>query len=60
MTERVLAYLRTTHQLVEPPAAACRRRHTRPHAIRTPRDYRIERSGDLRQVDTAELHPSPA
>lgn len=60
--DRVLARLRATGQLVEPPRSAIsahRRRPARPYAIRKPRDYVIVPPGDLVQVDTLDVRPLP-
>ena len=60
--DRVLARLRATGALVEPPRQAIsahRRRPARPHAIRKPRDYVIAVPGDLVQVDTLDVRPLP-
>jgi transposase InsO family protein len=60
--DRVLARLRATRLLVEPPRLAIsahRRRPARAYAIRKPRDYRATAPGDLVQVDTLDLRPLP-
>jgi transposase InsO family protein len=60
--DRVLARLRATGQLVEPPRqaiSASRRRGARPYAIRKPRAYAVTAPGDLVQVDTLEVRPLP-
>lgn len=60
--DRVLARLRATGQLVEPPRhalSAARRRRARPYAIRKPRDYAVQAPGDLIQVDTLDVRPLP-
>ena len=60
--DRVLAQLRATGQLSEPPRAAIsahRRRPPRPYAIRKPRDYAVAAPGDLVQVDTLDVRPLP-
>lgn len=58
---RILAWLRDTHQLVEPArrARARRRRPPRPYAIRKPWGLRVERPGDLVELDTMDLRPVP-
>jgi putative transposase len=61
--DRVLARLRATGELVEPPpqAISAQRRQPprRPHACRKPRDYAIAAPGDLVQVDTLDVRPLP-
>ncbi len=60
MVGRILVSLRSTHQLIEPIARTAwkgRSRHTRPYAIRKPKDYPVEQPGDLLQVDTMEIRP---
>lgn len=60
--DRVLARLRATRLLVEPPRQAIsahRRRPTRSYAIRKPRDYAATAPGDLVQVDTLDVRPLP-
>lgn len=62
MVGRILRYLRSTHQLIEPLSAAAWRphaRHNRPYAIRKPKGYAVTQPGDLLQVDTMELRPLP-
>lgn len=60
--DRVLARLRATGQLIEPPRhslSAHRRSRPRPYAIRKPRSYVIAAPGDLVQVDTLDVRPLP-
>jgi transposase InsO family protein len=60
--DRVLARLRATGQLVEPPRraiSAARRRRPRPYATRKPREYGARQPGDLVQVDTLDVRPLP-
>ena len=60
--DRVLARLRATGQLVEPPRRAIsarRRSAARPYAVRKPRDYAALHPGDLIQVDTLDVRPLP-
>lgn len=60
--DRVLARLRATGQLVEPPRRAIsarRRSAVRPYAVRKPRDYATRHPGDLIQVDTLDVRPRP-
>ena len=60
--DRVLARLRASGQLVEPPRQAIsahRRGRSRPYAIRKPRDYGVTQPGDLVQVDTLDVRPLP-
>jgi transposase InsO family protein len=58
---RILVWLRQTHQLVEPArrARARRRRPPRPYAVRKPWGLRVERPGDLVELDTMDLRPVP-
>jgi putative transposase len=61
MVGRILQYLRSSHQLIEPLSRTPWKlhiRHQRPYAIRKPKDYTVEHPGDLVQVDTMELRPS--
>lgn len=37
-----------------------RKRVQRPYAIRKPKEYEVERPGDIIQVDTLDIHPFPA
>lgn len=58
MTGRILDRLRERGDLAEPHLRGVtrrRRRPARPHAIRKPRGYAIERPGDLVEVDTVEV-----
>jgi putative transposase len=60
--DRVLARLRATGQLVEPPRQAIsahRRPRARPYASRKPREYAVAAPGDLIQVDTLDVRPLP-
>lgn len=60
--DRVLARLRATGHLVEPPRRAIsahRRGRSRPYAIRKPRDYGVMQPGDLVPVDTLDVRPLP-
>ncbi len=60
MVGRILTYLRRRGQLREPMVrriSARKRRPTRPHATRKPPEYRVERPGDLVQLDTLDVRP---
>lgn len=60
--DRVMARLRASGQLIEPPRQAfiaSRRRRPRPYAIRKPREYAVTSPGDLVQVDTLGVRPLP-
>jgi len=62
MVGRILTHLKKTRQLVEPlpgRIAARKRQTRRPHAIRKPKDYRVEEPGDLVEVDTLDVRPVP-
>lgn len=37
-----------------------RKRVQRPYAVRKPKDYEVEKPGDIIQVDTLDIHPFPA
>lgn len=57
---RILTDLRRRGRLREPVGrriSARKRRPTRPHATRKPRDYRVERPGDLVELDTLDVRP---
>lgn len=58
---RVLAYLKRTGKLREPlwRYIAHRRRWSRPHAVRKPREYVPLQPGDLVQLDTVDVRPLP-
>lgn len=58
MTGRILERLCRSGDLLEPRlrgVAAKRPRQARPHAVRKPRAYAVERPGDLVQVDTLDV-----
>jgi putative transposase len=62
MVGRILGYLRRSGQLVEPRRArgrARRRTWRRPHAIRKPSAWTVERPGDLVELDTMDVRPLP-
>jgi transposase InsO family protein len=61
MIGRILADLKHRGRLVEPISARLRphARHTRPYAIRKPKEYTAAAPGDLVQVDTMHLTPVP-
>ena len=57
MVGRILKHLKERRMLREPPrnrVATSWHHHPRPYAMRKPRDYRVEKPGDLVQVDTLE------
>ena len=57
---RILTDLRRRGRLREPVGrriSARKRRPTRPHATRKPRDDRVERPGDLVELDTLDVRP---
>ena len=59
---RMIAYLRRTGQLIEPPTRAIstkRRPIKRPYAIRKPKGYSVSEPGDLVQIDTLDIRPLP-
>ena len=58
MTGRILDRLRKRGELAEPHLRGVvtrKRRPARPHAVRRPKDYVVERPGDIVQVDTVEV-----
>jgi transposase InsO family protein len=59
---RILAYLRASGQLVDPPAVLRRQQRSwsRNYARRKPRDYTAEAPGDLLQLDTVDYRPVPS
>jgi transposase InsO family protein len=63
MVGRIITRLRQRGVLVEPPTsgtiAVRRPRPPRPYAMRRPKDYRVQKPGDLVQVDTLDLRPLP-
>lgn len=61
MIGRILRDLKRRNVLVEPISARLRpyARHTRPYAIRKPKDHPVAAPGDLVQVDTMHLTPLP-
>lgn len=62
MVGRILARLRRTGELGEPrrrSISARKRAWRRPHAIRKPADWPVERPGDLVQLDTLDIRPVP-
>jgi transposase InsO family protein len=58
---RILAWLRDTRQLREPPrrVRARRRRGPRPYAVRKPWGFRAIAPGDLVELDTMDVRPVP-
>lgn len=61
MVGRILSHLRRSGQMKEPlRMISARKRVTRrPYAIRKPKDYRVDKPGDLVQVDTLDVRPLP-
>lgn len=62
MVGRILLHLKRTRQLIEPVRSAIsvrKRRHKRVYAIRKPKDYQVKDPGDLIEVDTLDVRPSP-
>ena len=60
MVGRILARLRHTGELHEPAGrriSVRRRRWSRPYAVRKPADWRVERPGDLVELDTLDVRP---
>ena len=59
---RILTRLRRRGQLIEPKkkAISAKRRHcSRSYAVRKPKDYVVNRPGDLIEVDTLDIRPVP-
>jgi len=61
MVGRILGRLKRRHVLVDPPRARQRRGPAQPRrwAVRKPQEYRVEEPGDLVQLDTDDLRPTP-
>lgn len=61
MIGRIIAYLNARGVLREPSRARKLRRRssTRPHAKRKPSDWAVSQPGDLVQVDTKDVRPTP-
>ncbi|HSW43730.1 MAG TPA: hypothetical protein VLM76_14630 [Patescibacteria group bacterium] len=62
MVGRILGRLRATGELREPArrrVSARQRRWRRPHAVRLPAAWPIERPGDLVELDTLDVRPFP-
>jgi transposase InsO family protein len=62
MVGRILARLRRSGELREPARRRMnvqQRRWQRPYAIRKPADWRVERPGDLVEIDTLDIRPLP-
>ena len=60
---RILAYLKQRGLLHEPPRryiSARKRLARRLHAVRKPPGYRVDRPGDLVQLDTLDVRPAPS
>ncbi len=63
MVGRILARLRRNGDLREPVGrriSVRRRRWARPYAVRKPADWRVERPGDLVELDTLDVRPPGA
>jgi transposase InsO family protein len=59
---RILKRLKARGVLIEPPRNGItrrKRRLVRPYATRKPREYQVEKPGDLVQVDTLDVRPLP-
>lgn len=59
---RILSYLKQRGLLHDPPRTAqiaCKRAKRRPHALRKPKNYRVEQPGDLVQIDTLDVKLMP-
>jgi putative transposase len=62
MVGRILARLRRSGELREPARrrmSVQQRRWARPYAVRRPADWRVERPGDLVELDTLDIRPLP-
>jgi transposase InsO family protein len=58
---RILRHLKQRGELKEPKrrSISAKRRSRRPYGVRKPGDYRVERPGDLVEVDTLDVRPFP-
>lgn len=59
---RIISYLKARHEIPEVKYKKRwrgKRTAKRPYAIRKPKEYRVEKPGDLVQVDTLDIHPFP-
>jgi putative transposase len=58
---RILNHLKQRGELREPRrrAISAKRRSRRPYGVRKPKDYRVERPGDLVEVDSLDVRPFP-
>ena len=58
---RILKHLKQRGEVKEPkrPTLSAKRKSRRPYGVRKPKDYRVERPGDLVQVDTLDVRPFP-
>ena len=62
MVGRILTYLRVRGVLREPlrtSVSARKHRWRRPYAVRKPKEYQVKEPGDLVQVDTLDIRPTP-
>jgi len=62
MVGRILSRLKARSVLKEPPWASIstrKRLRPRPYAVRKPKEYLVEKPGDLLQVDTLDVRPLP-
>ena len=61
MAGRIIATAKRKGQLKEPlrMISARKRKTRRPYAIRKPKDYVVEKPGDLAQIDTLDVRPTP-
>jgi putative transposase len=61
--ERIIHSLKEKHAILEvyyKKRWKGQRRSKRPYAIRKPKDYPVEKPGDIVQIDTLDIHPFPA
>lgn len=58
---RILGYLKRKGELIEPRrrAISAKRKSRRPYGVRKPKEYKVRRPGDLVEVDTLDVRPSP-
>ena len=62
MVGRILIRLKASGVLKEPPrygVSVRKRAHSRPYAMRKPKEYRAKQPGDIVQVDTLDIRPIP-
>ena len=58
---RIIGYLKHRGDVVEPKGncISAKRRPQRPYAVRKPKDYEASEAGDIVQIDTLDIRPTP-